>query len=161
MLSATSSCRAILLGTATGVRSMIPVAVVSWAVSSGHLRVPADSPLALLQRPRVKNALFLCAALEVLLDKLPVTPPRTSLGPLSMRVASGALVGACSVEPEGESPVLGAAMGSAAAVWGAFAGLGARTQITGHGVPELLTAAVDDALAAVLALPPVLQRGRG
>jgi uncharacterized membrane protein len=50
MLSATAFSRATLVGIATGIRSMTPLAAVSWAASSGDALAAAPAVPAVLQR---------------------------------------------------------------------------------------------------------------
>jgi uncharacterized membrane protein len=159
MVSANAFSRATLLGLATGIRSMTPLATISWAASSGRLDLPEEAPFSLLARRSVSSVLLLAAAGEVVGDKLPFTPPRTKPGPLLGRIAFGAVVGAIGFTAEDEPIPLGAAVGGLAAAWGSFAGLGMRTQLTNSGVPALVAGIIGDALAMTLAVSAVLQRG--
>jgi uncharacterized membrane protein len=159
MVSANAFNRATLLGLATGIRSITPLATISWAASSGRLELPRGVPFSLLARRSVSNALLLAAASEVVGDKLPFIPPRTETGPLLGRIAFGAVAGAIGFAAEDEPIPWGAAVGGLAAAWGSFAGLSTRTQLTHSGVPALMAGIIGDVLAVTLAVAAVLQRG--
>src|SRR5438067_3405560 len=84
---------AALLGVATGVRSMTPLAVVSWVVAPGSEPLHR-SVLAFLARPAVRAGFALTVAAEAVGDKLPATPARTSPASWLGRVLLGGLAGA-------------------------------------------------------------------
>lgn len=159
MVSANAFSRATLLGIATGIRSMTPLAAISWAASSRRMSLPDHPPFSFLAERRVSNILVLSAAGEYVADKLPITPPRTGRGPLLVRILLGTVVGAVGFAVEDDSIAVGAVVGGLSAAWGAFAGLGVRTQLTTSGMPELLAGIMGDILAAGVAVPAVLQRG--
>jgi uncharacterized membrane protein len=138
---------------------MMPVAATSWAASTGRVQLPSSPPLSILSRPRVSKALLLAAAGEVVADKLPFIPARTSPGPLFGRIAFGALVGAAVFAEEGDPVPLGAAVGGVAAGWGAFAGESVRARIHSSGVPDAAGGLLGDLFAAALAFAAVLGRG--
>jgi uncharacterized membrane protein len=138
---------------------MTPLAAVSWAASSGRLKLPDRRPFSLLATRRVATMLLAAAAGEVVADKLPFIPPRTSRGPLLGRITFGALVGVTAFAADDEPIPVGALVGGLTAAWGSFAGLWARTQLTNNGLPPLLAGVTGDVLAAALAVPAVLSRG--
>lgn len=133
MPNAVAVRRAALLGTAAGLRSATPFGVLALRgrLGGGGLRTAA----------------LTAAAGELVADKLPVTPSRTSPPALGGRLASGAAAGGLL------GGAAGAALGGACAVFGAVAGertratLGMRT-----GLPDPLVAVVEDALAVGLAV---------
>jgi uncharacterized membrane protein len=98
---------AALLGGAAGLRCITPVAAVTTA---GRLGVDQ----------RLRNAALIAAAGELLTDKLPWTPNRTSRLPYAGRVASGAL---CGWSVAGRR---GALVGAAAATKTTFVGFHVR-----------------------------------
>jgi len=88
-------------------------------------------------------AIFTLAALaELVTDQLPKTPARTTRGPLVARILMGGLSGACVCVAGGNAVWLGAALGGAGGIAGAFAGYRARV-----GLVQKLR--VHDALIAV------------
>jgi hypothetical protein len=105
-----------LAGIATGARSFS--ALTACARTPG-----ADGRLErLLHRPRVRRSLRSSAAFELVGDKLPVTPPRTSPPALASRVALGALTGALVARRHGGRALAGGAVGAATSAGWTFAG---------------------------------------
>ena len=158
MLSANALGRAILLGMATGIRSMTPLAMLGWAARSGRMELPDRVPYTWLALPRVSNALLAAAGGEMVADKLPFVPSRTTRGPLMVRMAIGAVAGGLAFKADDSSVSLGAVTGGLAAAWGAFAGLSVRMQLTQSGMPPVLAALLGDGLAVALASTAALQR---
>jgi len=90
---------------------------------------------------------------ELVGDKLPVTPSRTSPPPLLGRAASGALVGAAVFASEGRRATIGAALGSTAAIAAGFAGERLRAlTVEKTGLPDLVVALADDAIVLLIGL---------
>jgi uncharacterized membrane protein len=135
------------LGAIAGLRSMAAPAAVSRAAHRGDLDGLQDTPLALLASSRTSKLLTVFEAGELIGDKLPMTPSRTSPPPLLGRAASGALVGAALFVSGGRRAVAGGVLGAASAVAGAYASerLRARLgQLTG--VPDPAVALLEDAV---------------
>ena len=130
------------LGLVAGGRSALPL-----ALASRHLArsARAHHGLArLLARPGVRAALTVAAGGELLVDKLPFTPPRTAPLPLGGRVLSGATVGAAISRT---SQAAGALAGAAGAALGSFAGYHLRRLATRRlHAPDLAAAVAEDAL---------------
>ncbi len=123
---------AALLGTAAGLRAFTPLTALGLR---GHL----GSSTAVRRVP-------LLGAGELVGDKLPFTPPRTSAPALAGRIASGALCGSRAARPRG------AAVGALAAVVWANGGQHTRQWLgrrTGRSDAQL--AAAEDVVAVVLA----------
>jgi uncharacterized membrane protein len=80
----------------------------------------ATSPLRFLTKPGVATTLKLLTAGELVGDKLPNTENRIVPQQLSMRAASGALVGATWYKSQGGSALTGALVGSLGAVAATF-----------------------------------------
>jgi uncharacterized membrane protein len=125
---------AALLGTAAGLRSATPFGALALRGRLGG--------------GRARTAALLAAGGELVADKLPMTPSRTSPPAFAGRLASGAAAGRLV-----GGTAAGAAVGSATAAAGAFAGERMRAAI-GHrtGWPDPLVALAEDALAVGLAL---------
>lgn len=133
-----------LLGFATGLRSLTPMAVLSWyawleylpvsgtwAVWSGHLS------LAII--------LTVLALAELAADKLPWIPNRTSPGPLLWRVALGGLIGAIAATALTGPGIEGVLLGVVGALLGAFVGFMVRRDLVEKiGCEDWHVAAVED-----------------
>jgi uncharacterized membrane protein len=140
--------RAAGLGAVAGLRSMAAPAALSRTAQRGDLDGLRDTPLALLGSRRVSTLLSLFEVGELIGDKLPVMPSRTSSPPLIGRGASGALVGAALFAAEGRRAATGGVIGAASALTGAYAGERLRVLGTQRlGVPDLPLALVEDAIA--------------
>ncbi len=108
--------------------------------------------LAHLAPPFPRLLLRLAAAGEVVVDKLPATPSRLAPGPLAGRLISGSICGVVLARRGGKSPLLGAFLGAAGALFGAFGGYHARHALTTRvGLPDLPVALAEDALAVGVA----------
>jgi uncharacterized membrane protein len=124
---------AALLGAAAGLRTSMPVGALALRGRLG------EGP--------VRVAALAAVAGELTIDKLPLTPSRTSPPGLAARLASGAVCGGLTAR------AAGAVVGSAAAVLTAFAGertraaIGRRTRL-----PDPLVAVAEDLLAIGVAL---------
>jgi uncharacterized membrane protein len=139
--------RAAGLGAIAGLRAMSAPAALSRAVGRGDVDGLRDTPLALLGTSRVSKLLTVFQVGELIGDKLPMTPSRTSPAPLIGRAASGALVGAALFASEGRRIATGGVLGAASAVAGAYAGERLRAQL-GHltGAPDPAVALLEDAI---------------
>jgi uncharacterized membrane protein len=137
------------LGAVSGLRSMSGPASVARAARDGRVSVE-DTRLSFLASPRVATLLTVFQAGEIVGDKLPTTPSRTSLPPLLGRAGAGALVGAAVAE--GRKPVADALLGAGAAVAAAFAGEQLRAVVGSRtGIPDQLVAVAEDAVVLVTA----------
>ena len=147
-----STSKALGLGAITGLRSLSGPAFVSRAASRGDLDL-SGTVFAFLGSPRIFKALFLTELGELVGDKLPATPSRTSPPPLLGRAASGALVGAAVFVSEGRRAMIGAALGSTAAIVAAFAGERLRAlAVEKTGLSDPVVALAEDATVLVIGL---------
>ena len=135
------------LGVTAGLRSMTPAAVVAWATRLGQLEL-AGTPLAWLGSG-VAAWLFGAAAVgELIADKLPFTPNRTTAGPFGARLLTGALAGGAVAAGHGGSIAGCAVAGAAGAVVGTLGGYRARTGLVrAPGTPDYVVALLEDAIA--------------
>jgi uncharacterized membrane protein len=142
-----STPRALGLGAISGLRSMAGPALLSRAATKGSVPLEGTA-LAFLGSPGVSKALLLAELGELVGDKLPMTPSRTSLPPLLGRAAAGALVGAALLASDGGRLANGAVIGSSAAIAAAFAGERLRL-LAGEktGLPDPVVALAEDAVA--------------
>jgi uncharacterized membrane protein len=151
------AARALGMGAIAGLRSMAAPAALSRAARRGEVDGLQDTPFALLGSSRASKLLTLFEVGELIGDKLPMTPSRTSPPPLIGRAASGALVGAALFASEGRRAAVGGALGAVAAVVSAYAGERLRAQIGQRtGVPDPVVALLGDAV--VLLGTPRLMR---
>ncbi len=147
-----SVSRVLGLGAISGLRSLSGPAFVCRAASHGHLDLES-TPLAFLGSPRLSKVLILMELGELVGDKLPATPSRTSPPPLLGRAASGALVGAVVFVSESRRATIGAALGSTAAIVAAFAGERLRAlAVEKSGLPDPVVALAEDAAVLVVGL---------
>ncbi len=145
--------RAFGLGTVAGLRSTMAPALLSRAAARGELEGIEDTAFSRVASGKLPNLLTLLAAGEILADKTLPLPSRTSGLVLLGRASSGALVGAALFASEKRAGVLGAALGAAAAVTGAYAGEGFRRRASERlGVPDPALALLEDAAAVTIGL---------
>ena len=147
-----SASRALGLGAISGLRALSGPAFVSRAASRGDLNLDGTF-LAFLSSPRLSKALVLMELGELVGDKVPATPSRTSPPPLLGRAASGALVGAAVFVSEGLRATTGAALGSTAAIAAGFTGEWLRAlTVEKTGFPDPVVALAEDAIVLLVGL---------
>jgi uncharacterized membrane protein len=141
----------LIIGFATGLRSMTSPAVVAWAAHLGRLSLGATF-LSFMASPIPVGIFTLFAIGEYIADLLPNTPNRTSAVGLSARFITGSFSGACLAVVTGNSAALGLIAG-VAAIGGAFAGYYARTGLVKSlGVKDAFIAIPEDLVAIGLAI---------
>ncbi len=85
---------------------------------------------------------------ELVMDKLPSTPNRTTPGPLVGRLVMGAVCGAAIGVTTGQSIVLTVVLGAIGALIGTFGGYQVRHRlVAGLKVKDLVVALVEDVVA--------------
>jgi uncharacterized membrane protein len=144
-----------LLGLATGLRSMTPMAVLCWFAYSGYL--PVDSSWAWWTTRLWVAILFtVLAVCELVGDKLPGIPNRTSPGPLIWRLILGGAAGSIAASAMNGSGLEGALLGVLGAVLGAYGGFMVRRDLVEKiGCADWPVALVEDLitiLGAIFAL---------
>ena len=86
--------------------------------------------------------------MELVADKLPKTPNRTSPPGLIARLVMGGLTGACVAAGGGQEAVLGAVLGAVGGVVGCFGGFHARTGLVkALGTRDMYVALIEDLVA--------------
>jgi len=132
--SASMLAAASLVGLATGMRSLLPLALLSTSQA----------------RSRALPALLLpLAATELIADKLPGTGSRLAAAPLAFRLVAGGLGAAWLMRSERRAPLVLA--GAAGALAGALLGYRARTRLPSvTRTSDLPWAVLEDLSAAVL-----------
>jgi uncharacterized membrane protein len=122
-------------------------AALSRALSDGRVGGLEETPLAILASSGVSRGLRLLEIGEMFVDKLPITPSRTSPLPLLGRMASGGIVGAALFAAENRRVAVGGTLGAATAVAAAYAGERLRLQAAQKlGLPDPAVALLEDGL---------------
>src|SRR5260370_16217745 len=115
-------------GVVAGLRSLTAPAAVSWAAHFGWLNLHS-SPLAFMGSTVAVAIFSLLAIGELIADKMPKTPRRTSLVPLLARILMGVLCGASLCASANQSLLIGALLGGTGAVIGGFGGYDIRRRL--------------------------------
>ena len=138
---------AVGIGFVTGLRSLTGPALVCWSAHLGWIDIE-DARLAFMGSSPATYAFSALALGELIADKFPFIPNRTSPGPLFGRVVLGALSGATLCSAGGASVAAGAALGGAGGLAGAFAGYRARAAfVKKAGMPDWVVAVLEDLIA--------------
>jgi uncharacterized membrane protein len=138
---------AFLIGVVAGLRTMTAPAAVAWAAHLHWLDL-RHTHLALMGSTGAVVIFTLAALGELVVDKLPSTPARTAPPGLIGRALFGGLCGVCLAASGMVSIALGALLGVAGSVAGAFGGYQARTRLVrALKVPDAVIACLEDALA--------------
>lgn len=140
--------QAACLGVIAGMRSMAAPALVS----DHFARTPSadleGSPLRWLGTAKTAKVTKFLAAGEIVGDKLPMTPSRVAPGPLFGRIASGGLCGAALCTAAGKRTEVGAALGVAGAIAGAYGFYHLRRMLGQKlPIPDPVIGAAEDLLA--------------
>ena len=137
---------AFLIGFFAGLRSLTAPAATAWAVHLGWLKI--GRPLSLIGSVPAVAIFTLLAVVELVADKLPRTPSRTSPPGLIARIMMGGLTGACVAASGSQGVVLGAVLGGVGGVVGCFLGYRARTGLVkALSTRDLNVALVEDLVA--------------
>ncbi|MGD0426530.1 MAG: DUF4126 family protein [Candidatus Acidiferrales bacterium] len=140
-------CLAFAIGVIAGLRAFTAPAVVCWAAHLGWINLHG-SHLAFLGSIITVVIVTLLAIFELVNDKLPKTPSRTTPGPLGFRILTGGLSGAALAIAGAQVVLLGAILGIVGAVVGTFGGYQARHQIvTGLKIKDIGVALAEDLIA--------------
>jgi uncharacterized membrane protein len=135
-----------LIGFFAGLRSLTAPATTAWAVYLGWLRL--EGPLSLIGSLPSVGIFTLLAIVELVADKLPKTPNRTSPPGLIARIVMGGLTGACVASGGGQGIFLGALLGAIGGIAGCFLGYRARAGIVqALGTRDIYVALLEDIVA--------------
>jgi len=134
---------AFLIGVTAGLRSLTPLAAVSWAARLGWLPL-GNTWLAFFGFAYTPYVLTVLALAELITDKLPKTPSRKALGPFLFRIVSGTLCGAALMGGQ----VGGLIAGALGGVAGTLGGSEFRARLVkAIGGKDLPIAILEDAIA--------------
>ena len=138
---------ALAIGIVAGLRSMTAPAAVSWAAHLHRLDL-RDPRLAWLGSTIAISTISVLGLGELIADKLPFVPNRTSPLPMVFRVLSGAICGAALCIAANRLILAGALLGGLGAANGAFGGFHVRRLLVKHfKIADMMIAFVEDALA--------------
>ena len=148
---------AILIGIASGLRTMTGIAVASLSARYWGLGL-WGTRLGFMSAQISAIVLSVFAVLEYIYDLLPFAGNRTAVGPLLARIFTGALSGACVAVGAAESITAGAVAGCLGAVAGCYGGYAARKAAIRSvgGIPAALAEDIVAIGLAVLAVWMVL-----
>jgi len=139
-----------VLGFATGLRTMTPIAVLCWFAYFKYL--PLEGTWGSWAGTLVSACVFTVFAVgEWIGDKLPRTPNRTDPFPLTARLILGGLVGALAATGERGPALEGVILCVIGAAFGAFAGFMLRRFFSQQGHRDLPVAVLEDGIALLLA----------
>lgn len=142
--------RAVALAAISGVRSMAAPALLARAASRGEVSGLRATPFVPLGSGRISTVLQLLMVGEMIGDKTPFVPSRTSAGPLFGRALSGALVGSALFVSRRRPGLSGALLGAASALAGVYAADRLRSATTqGLGLPDPLFGLLEDGLILI------------
>jgi len=136
------------LATTAGLRSMAAPAFLAQAIRRGDLRAPGLLPA--LGSPKISALLAILAVGEMIADKTPLVPSRTSVPALLGRLLSGALAGTTLFVAEGRRRNSGAILGALSAFAAAHAGERLRAAGVRKGIPDPILGALEDRIVLVL-----------
>jgi uncharacterized membrane protein len=135
------------IGIIAGLRSLTAPAAVSWAAHLNWINLQ-NSRLSFLGSTVSVVVLSLLAVVELVNDKLPKTPSRTSAVPFGARIVTGAFSGVALCVAANQSAVAGAILGAIGAVVGTFGGYHVRRFLTkGLHAPDFVIAVLEDIVA--------------
>ena len=140
---------AFLIGTASGLRALIGVAIVSWAARLGILSLD-HTWLAFLGYAFTPYIFTLMAIAELVNDKLPKTPSRLIPPQFITRIVTSALSG-LAIGLSGNGMIIGLVAGIIGAVAGTFGGAKARSLLARTFGRDLPAALLEDAVAFCIA----------
>ena len=140
-----------LLGAATGLRSLTPMAVLCWFAYLGYLPV-GGTWAGWTTRLWVALVFTLLAAGELAADKTDWIPDRIAPGPLLVRLVLGGVAGSICAMTLNGSGIEGVVLGVVGAALGAFCGFMIRRDMVERiGCAEWKVALVEDLIAVACA----------
>ena len=146
ILAAMTLTLAFLIGSMAGLRSLTPPAAVAWGAHLGWLELQGG--LAVMGSQTAVISFTILAGLELVADKWPRMPSRTTGFALVARMLTGGLAGACVAQAGGQAALLGAALGAIGGVAGGYGGYFSRRAIVqATRAPDFAVALIEDLVA--------------
>lgn len=143
----TLTIKAAGLGAISGIRSMAAPALLARAARRGELGDLSNTPFAALGSDRTAALLTILMVGEMIGDKTPFIPARTSAPAVLGRALSAALAGSALFVSGKRGGAPGAAVGVLSALAGVYAIDGLRSYATqSAGVPDPVVGLLEDAL---------------
>ena len=135
------------IGIVAGLRAFTAPAVICWATFFGWLDLSA-SRLSFIGTPVAVGIVSLLALGELIADKLPMTPNRTTFAPLIGRIATAAFSATAMAIATRQSIAVAIILGVIGAFVGTFGGYYARRSlVVGRNFPDLAVALAEDLVA--------------
>jgi uncharacterized membrane protein len=141
---------AVKIGLVAGSRSLLAPTAMSWGASMGWITI-RDRRLAFLGKPITPKILTVLALGELVGDKLPATPSRTTPPPFAARIVFGALSGYL-IGQLRKGAVAGLLGGCLGAVVGTLGGRAARGWLADAFGRDWPAAVLEDSVAMLSAL---------
>jgi uncharacterized membrane protein len=138
------------IGFVAGLRSLTAPAVVAWGAHLSWLNLHG-SPFAFMGSTAAVAIFSVLAIGELVADKLPTIPKRTAPAPLTARIITGGLCGACLCAAAGKLFLAGTLLGGIGGIIGAFLGYGVRRRLNLY-IKDAAVAVCEDVVAVGLAL---------
>jgi uncharacterized membrane protein len=140
------------IGVVAGLRSFTAPAVTAWVAHLDRFNL-SGSHFSFMSSTWAVGIFSLGAIVEYVMDQLPATPSRTTAFPLTTRIVTGSLSGACLGVAGGASAWLAAVMGAAGALVGTFGGYRARVGLVrALHAPDFAVGIPEDLVAIALGL---------
>ncbi|GAB3900336.1 DUF4126 family protein [Spirosoma agri] len=140
--------RSFQLGFIAGMRALTAPALLSHKLERTLPTKTPETPVQYFAQPTTSIALKVLAGAEIIGDKVPHGPDRTTPPQFITRITSGATCGAVVSEVEGQSASLGAIAGGLGAVAGTLLFFNLRRWLDHDlGIPDQVGALAEDALA--------------
>lgn len=138
----------IVVGLIAGMRSALAPAITSHLLSRSKTKNLEASPMAFISSGTTATILKVCAAGELVADKLPFAPARTELLGVAARCVSGGVSGGALAKSNRKNGWMGAMLGATAAIAATYVCYHLRKNIVKYsGICDPVIGASEDILA--------------
>lgn len=145
----------LLVGVVAGLRTLTPLAIVSWCAHLGVLDL-SNRPLSFMGNKYIALIFTVMAIGELIADKLPMTPSRKEPPAFAARIISGCVTGA-TVGSANQMLLVGAICGLVGAVAGTLGGAAMRAKLAAAFHRDLPAALLEDVVGLATALLVLLR----